>query len=102
MVLDQALHEIKPLHSRAVGSVVQKQQAILQLLGLFQGRTLRRSWNDEGGESPIFSAGVDRSVVAPKESTPQNPWNRFQKDHKGKGLSKKTMSQIYQYEKTKK
>ena len=33
------------------------------------------------------------------ENIPANPWNRFQRDHKGLGLSKQTMSKIYQYEK---
>ena len=49
-----------------------------------------------------FSSGVDEMVPAPKEGTPKNPWNQFQRDHKGKGPSKKTMSQIYQYKKSKK
>ena len=47
-------------------------------------------------------SGADHEVMTPKESAPTNPWNQFQKDNKGKGLSKKTMSQIYQYEKAKK
>ena len=46
-------------------------------------------------------SGADHEVMTPKESAPTNPWNQFQKDNKGKGLSKKTMSQIYQYEKAK-
>ena len=44
-------------------------------------------------------SGVGSEAVTPKEGTPNNPWNKFQKDHAGKGLSKKTMSQIYQFQK---
>jgi len=44
-------------------------------------------------------SGVGIEAETPKEGTPTNPWNKFQKDHAGKGLSKKTMSQIYQFQK---
>ena len=74
--------------SSAAGSMSGPNTAVASLAG-------------ERSESSMFSGGEDNSVPVPKVNPPQNPWNRFQKDHKGKGLSKKTMSQIYQYEKSK-
>ena len=36
-----------------------------------------------------------------RDPLPMNPWNRFQQEQKGKGLSVKTMAKIYNYEKAK-
>ena len=55
------------------------------------------SGSAEATERGMLGAGQE--TVTPKASAPQNPWNRFQRDNKGKGLSKRTMSQIYDYEK---
>lgn len=46
------------------------------------------------------SAGV-KVNPAPKSSAPVNPWNRFQPEHKRKGLSTRTMALMYKYEKNK-
>ena len=43
------------------------------------------------------SAGVRAPSQSPKEMAPANPWNKFQHEHRGKGLSKRTMAKMYQY-----
>ena len=37
---------------------------------------------------------------SPKETPPINPWNKFQWEHGGKGLSKQSMAKLYQYSKS--
>ena len=50
-----------------------------------------------------FAAGsVGGSVdLTSKQGTPRNPWNAFQKQHKGKGLSTKTKASMYNDQKNK-
>jgi hypothetical protein len=44
---------------------------------------------------------VSEAQRSPKEKDLSNPWNRFQRENRGKGLSKTTLAKIYQYEKAK-
>ena len=47
------------------------------------------------------SASVSEAQRSPKEKDLSSPWNRFQRENRGKGLSKTTLAKIYQYEKAK-
>ena len=47
------------------------------------------------------SASVSEVQRSPKEKDLSNPWNKFQHENRGKGLSKATLAKIYQYEKAK-
>ena len=40
------------------------------------------------------SAGVRAPSESPKEIAPANPWTKFQHEHRGKGLSKRTMANL--------
>eukprot|EP00435_Cladocopium_sp_Y103_P023138 s2912_g5.t1 len=52
-------------------------------------------------ESDPAVGSVGKGTSAPKGGGPKNPWNQFQQDHKGKGLSNRTMALMYKYQKTK-
>ena len=48
------------------------------------------------------AAGVSEAFKSSKgELDLSNPWNKFQHDHAGKGLSKQTLSKMYKYQKKK-
>ena len=73
---------------------------------MLRGEALASTGSSGSGE--VFAAAVERrqpdaasSNVAPKESKLPNPWNQFERDNKGKGLSTTTMAKIYRYEKDK-
>ena len=70
---------------------------------MLRGEALESTGSSGSGE--VFAAAVERrqpdaasSNVAPKESKLPNPWNQFQRDNKGKGLSTTTMAKIYSIE----
>ena len=54
------------------------------------GSARTRGFEDAGQTAPT-----------PKTSAPQNPWNQFQHQNRGKGFSRRTMSLLYKYEKNK-
>ena len=63
------------------------------------GRSSAAERGSSAAEHSPCTEASEGGIIA--ENIPANPWNRFQKDHKGLGLSKQTMSKIYQYEKRK-
>jgi len=56
--------------------------------------------SSSGSTFAAGSAGVSVEQT-PKQGTPRNPWNAFQREHKGKGLSTKTKASMYNYQKNK-
>jgi len=61
------------------------------------GRSSAAEHGSSAAEHSTCTEASEGGIIA--ENIPANPWNRFQRDHKGLGLSKQTMSKIYQYEK---
>ena len=70
--------------------------------GLLQRGSISSSLTS-GGSHEVFAAAaadslspeVASSSSAPKQSQVSNPWNQFQKEYKGKGLSSSTLAKIY-------
>ncbi|CAL1164941.1 unnamed protein product, partial [Cladocopium goreaui] len=56
--------------------------------------------SSSGSSFAAGSAGVSVEQT-PKQGTPRNPWNAFQREHKGKGLSTKTKASMYNFQKNK-
>ena len=61
------------------------------------GRSSAAEHGSSAAEHSTCTEASEGGIIA--ENIPANPWNRFQRNHKGLGLSKQTMSKIYQYEK---